>query len=127
MNEYLLGPWLDGKHFPAYVKSKVRETFKNHESYRKYNPISGAGDTTWLFQWPKAGRDLVAFLEATIYASGPSEDALLRTAVRNGKTAQETLAWNPWAETIADISAELMRTATPEKVDRTLIGSKWGL
>ena len=117
IKEYLLGQWLDSKHFPTYIKSKARETFASHDSYRQFNPLGdGVSDTTWLFQWPKAGKDLMTFLEGAIYASGPGEDALLRTAVKNGKTAQETLAWNPWAETMADISTELLRTSTPAAV-----------
>ena len=121
MKEYLLGEWLDERNFPSYVKAKVRETFQSLAAYRQfYSPLSGSSavDQNWMFSWPKVGIDLMRFLDSVLYGTTEKEDFLLRSAVRHGKSAGETLQWSPWCETIADLMQELKRTAVPERVQQ---------
>ena len=109
LKQYLLGPWLDGKNFPPYIKDKARTVFASHDSYRKlYAPHEGTVDTTWLFQWPESGRKLMAFLEGAIYAPSPQEETLYRMAVKNNNTPEEIMSWNPFASLVNDLNDEVM-------------------
>ena len=119
MKQFLLGKWLDSKDFPAYMKSKARDIFKDHVSYRTtYNPIdsNAAIDTTWTFSWPRFGRMLLDFLEGAIYNPTPMEESLYRRAVKNGCDAEEIVSWKPWCDTILEIMEELRRCAVKDIV-----------
>ena len=82
LKTHLLGDWLDQMGFPDYIKSKCRAIFQNHTTYRiQWRPIDDdlVIDTTWVFSWPKAGKDLIDFLELCIYKPGalPSSPSAL--------------------------------------------------
>ncbi len=113
---HLLGPWLDALDVPPYMKKMVREIFESHESYRRlYSPIATLSedvivDTTWIFKWPKFGRDLVDFLETAIYAHSGAEDHTLRMAVKNCNTPDEILTNRPWCDRIEDLRTKIRTT-----------------
>ena len=112
MRDYLLGPWMDSKNFPPYMKSKCREVFDNRMTYRQlYMPVDTPTPCTWMFSWPKFGHLLVNFLEAILYSPNGHEEFLLRQAVKNSNTPEEIVSWRPWSQTLADIATELARTA----------------
>jgi len=109
LKQYLLGPWLDNKNFPPYIKDKARTVFASHSSYRElYAPLAGTVDTTWLFSWPESGRKLMSFLENVLYATSPQEESLYRMAVKNANTPEEIMSWNPFAQGISDLNDEVM-------------------
>ena len=71
LKQYLLGPWMDTQSFPPYIKQKARDIFKSHSTWRtQWAPLdeSNVVDTNWVFGWPKAGKELLDFLESTIYS-----------------------------------------------------------
>ena len=113
LKDHLLGPWLDARNFPPFVKEKVRAIFIDHKAYREsYNPLNNACvDTTFLFGWPKVGRDLIQFLDSLIYSSTPQEESMFRLAVKNSNTPAEILSWKPFCETIAGLQTDINRTA----------------
>ena len=85
LRKHLLGPFLDGLNFEPYVENKSREIFESHMAYRtKFNPHANdvVVDTAWQFSWPKAGKDLLLFFEATLYNPTPQETYLLRQATK---------------------------------------------
>ena len=99
LRSYLLGAWLDGLDVPASIKSKCREVFASHATYRtSFNPLVSdvVLDTTWLFSLPKYGRDLLEFLEHILYVPNGSNDFTLRMAVKNNNTNEEVLTNRPW-------------------------------
>ena len=110
---------MDGKNFPAYMKSKVREIFKDRASYRSlYRPLGNISvDTTWTFQWPKFGIDLLNFFEMILFGSTPTEDQNLRAAFKAAKSPEETLALYPWSDVVQDLLTELQCAAAPETTD----------
>ena len=116
LRDYLLGPWMDAQPFPPYMKSKCREIFDTRASYRTlYMPVSGNLDNTWLFSWPKFGSRLVNFLESVLYNPTGHEEFLLRQAVKNSNTPQEIMSWKPWGAILADLQAEVARSAEGEE------------
>ena len=119
LKRYLLGEWLDGKRFPAYMKLKAREIFENHTCYRALLaelPGGARPDTTWLRSWPPVGRLLINFFEATLFASSPQEESTLRMAVKNQKSEQDVLTFSPWAEQLLEIEKMLLTTGNAEIV-----------
>ena len=125
MKTYLLGPWLEGRHFPGYVKSKAREIFANHVSYRTlWAPIDGKyTDTTWLFSWPEVGSSLLKLLDSAIYNSNGHEEALYRTAIKNNNTPEEIFTWSPWKEAVTQLQQDLLNTA----ILKPIAGSESGV
>ena len=66
LRNYLLGPWMDNKDFPPYIKKKAREIFANHNNWRSlWHPLSEGAplDTNWIFAWPPASKELLDFVE----------------------------------------------------------------
>ena len=123
LKNYLLGSWLDGRDFPAYIKSKAREIFNSHASWRAlYQPSdqSLVLDTTWLFRWPKVGRDLLEFIEGTVFLPTASEEHLYRQAVKNSTTPAELMATKPWIDTIQLMADQLTATAAPGTIASTV-------
>lgn len=120
LKQHLLGPWLDSKNFPTYVKVKVRDIFESHTSWRnKWHPIDDTvvqPDTTWLFTWPKVCRDLMDFLEGAIYLPTSGEEYQYRQAVKNSTTCDELLAMKPWCDTIKTMQDGLRALANPDAV-----------
>ena len=119
LKEHLLGAWLDSLNIPPYMVQKCREIFKDHASYRRlYNPIElesdAKADTTWLLKWPQFGRDIVDFLESSIFVPQTAEVHILRQAVRNNATNDEILANEPYATAVANIRTKVNATGTPE-------------
>ena len=118
LRDYLLGPWLDSKlEIPEYMKKKCREVFQNHKTFRHlWHPLDhdGSVDTTWLFAWPRFGRDLMSFMEGSLYLPTQTEEHLYRLAVKNNSTMEEILSQRPWVDTIASIMSAIRATAQPE-------------
>ena len=114
---HILGPWLDATALPSYMKTKLREIFESHASYRKlYAPhrSSATPDTTWLATWPAVGHQVIRLLDRFLYTPNSTEESVLRQAVRHGKSAQSVLTMPPWAGMIAEINLQLSRTAVEE-------------
>ena len=115
MKDHLLGKWLDDKDFPGYMKSKAREVFASHESWRlMWHPMGDADvalDSTWLFSWPRFGKELLDFLESAIYLPTPLEEHSYRLAIKNQSTVEELLLQRPWVDVIANLHASHKTTA----------------
>ena len=109
LKRYLLGEWLDGLDVPVYMKVKCRELFDSYQSFRAYSPLEGDSicDTTWLFRWPKFGKDLLNFLENIIFNPTQHEEHVMRLIVKNSNTPQEALLNQPWLDTITDLQASI--------------------
>ncbi len=123
---YLRGTWLDSMDLPSYMKAKLRDIFESHQSYRsQYAPFACMGpvDTTWLSGWPPVGTRVISFFESLVYNSNLQEDALLRAAVKHGKSPRDVLTWQPWANMLTEIQTELSRTALTDKVHVDLTGT----
>ena len=113
LKPYLLGQWLDEKTVAGEIKASLREIFESHSSYHaKYNPLNHQPepDLTYMLAWPKIGKMIADFLESALYNPSSSEELCLRQALRNNRTAQETLAYQPWCDNNAEINQELART-----------------
>lgn len=120
LKEHLLGPWLDTMGFPTHIKDKCREIFASHSSWRTlWQPLVSHSDdpsvqlvvdTTWIFQWPRVGKDLLAFLEATIYMPSAHEEWQYRNAVKNNTPPAEILTQKPWCDTIVALKDKLRST-----------------
>ena len=116
LKKYLLGTWLDGRDFPAYIKQRARETFASHSKFREmWNPHDGdvAPDLSWLFSWPPAGKKLFEFLECAIYLPTPQEEYSYRQAIKNNLSPEELLASKPWCDMITEITDAFRVTAMP--------------
>lgn len=124
LRDYLLGSWLDALGLPAYMVQKCREIFKDHAAYRAlYNPLVPSDaecvaivDTTWFLKWPQCGKEVVDFLESTIYTPHPGDLHVLRQAVKNNATCDEILANESFANALASIRTKISATGTPDAV-----------
>ena len=131
LHGYLLSTYLDGLVIDEGLKHQLRDLFASHKSYRtKYNPVNGHVDLTFMLGWPKAGKLIADFIENCCFSPGPSEEFQLRAAMRNGRTAEETLSYSPFCLFEADIKTEIARTplakvasmaSPPEEIDDTVI------
>lgn len=108
LRDYLLGLWLDGKNFSPAIKAKVREIFDSREAYNRL--WVHAADTTWLFSWPKYGEKLIATFEALLYNPSPTEEAMIRRAVKDSNTPQEIVSWRPFCLALEEIMTEFARS-----------------
>ena len=108
MRDYMLGLWLDGKNFSPAIKAKVREIFDTRGSYNSL--WVHAPDTTWLFSWPKYGEKLIQTLEAILYCPSPSEETMIRRAVKDSNTPQEIVSWRPFCISLEEVMTEFSRS-----------------
>ena len=94
----------------------MRDIFASFDAYRlKYNPLGADTviDTTFLFNWPQVGKDLVTFLEGALYNPNATEEQAYRNAVKNSNTPEEIVSWKPWCDQIVDLQNMLMVTVDP--------------
>ncbi len=87
--DYFLTVFLDTRNFGAECKQKVRNVFETHESYRRERPLEGTADTTWMAFWPPSALRCFQLIETLVYLHNSSDEAILRTGMRNIKTAKE--------------------------------------
>ena len=91
-------------HIPIDIRMKILEVFASVFSYRSlFNPFVGEVDLVWFSTWPEFAKRKVRFLESLLYNIRGHDEATLRTAYKNGKTGEETCAFNPWADDWAEI------------------------
>ena len=121
MKNHLLGPWMDARDFPLYMKIKAREIFDSHHSWRSlWHPLHNNDiDTTWLFSWPRFGRELLDMLESCIFLPTGHEEHFYRQAVKNSTTMDELLATKPWIDTIKHLHDSMRATAEPSVATST--------
>ena len=118
LKEYLLGTWLDGMGFPSNIADKCREIFKSHASWRQlwaphktrdteFGDVELVVDTTFIFQWPQVGKDLLNFIEACVYLPSASDEWQYRRAIKDCTPASELMTRHPWCDAIANMKEKL--------------------
>ena len=106
----MLGPWLEQLPVPPHAKTKVREIFDTARNYRGlYAPLPDQPlvDTTWVSSWGPALKLLLKLVESAIFTTTGPEDSTLRQAYKDGRSAEETMGFNPWKDQMTDLMAEL--------------------
>jgi hypothetical protein len=121
LKDHLLGPWMDARNFPQYMKDKAREIFHSHHSWRRlWHPLHNSEiDTTWLFSWPRFGREFLDMLESCIFLPTGQEEYLYRQAVKNSTTMDELLNLKPWVDIIKHLHDSMRATAEPSAATST--------
>ena len=107
MKTYLLSVWLDSNKFDSLVKSKLREVFENHSSFRKHVKHSDPGtqDLSWQTSWPPSAMQAARFLEDAIY--NKEFDATYKYALRSKRTPAEVMEMERFKEVLNQIDESL--------------------
>ena len=91
---FLLGQWLDTHTIASHTKDRLREIFGSPVSYvEKFRPLDESieMDCSWQAQWPRSAQLALELIESAVYSRADTEANALRGAIRNAKTADETL------------------------------------
>ena len=114
---FLLGPWLDSRSVAPVCKEKLREVFSDPKAYiTKLRPLveSDEVDTTWRALWPKSASMALELIEMAVYSMGSMEDAVLRGALRNSKSAEEiVIECAPFRGLAEQVDSALAEEAKP--------------
>jgi len=121
LKDYLLGLYLDGKNLSPAIKSKVRDIFDSRRSYEEL--WVNSADTTWMFAWPKYGEKLIQTFEALLYNPSPTEEGMIRRAVKDSNTPQEICSWRPFCISLDEVMTEFSRSLESVAEQEHLINS----
>ena len=119
IRDFLLTRFLDTRNIHADYKQKLRDIFATPSSFRKlFRPLDGSGDTSFLATWPAAASKALDMIETVSFLFCGQEDAILKTGIKAGKTAQEILEeYQPFKAQIEEIDALLKLENSTMKTD----------
>ena len=90
----LLGQQLDRRRFSHDVNAKLREMFCSVHGYRTHlRPLPDQPDidVTFLTRWPLSAQRYLDAVETLVYASDPTQEYILRSAIKNNKGALDVI------------------------------------
>lgn len=105
---YMLSEYLDKRAFASAAKEKIRAVFSNHATYRAHVGFpeqTMLQELTWQNNWPPSTMQAFKLIEDLVF--GREYDAVLRGALRRGKSASEVLEMERVCDLVSQIDEDL--------------------